>query len=102
MYLTRAEANTETGMQIGDTPKNDIDKIRKRAGLNELDNSPTLEQIYEERQLELAFEGFRLHDLRRWKKQIGNLPYNSNELVLPIPQREIEATGGQLQQNEGY
>lgn len=43
-----------------------VNEIRKRAGLFELDNI-TREQIRHERQVELAFEGHRYWDLRRWR-----------------------------------
>jgi len=100
MYLIRAEANFQNSTQIGDTPINDIAAIRDRAGLT-TEVPATIELIRLERKRELAWEGHRLHDAKRWKENIGDLPYNDNSLVLPIPQREIDVNEN-LQQNPGY
>ncbi|MHC2991531.1 hypothetical protein OB13_08025 [Pontibacter sp. HJ8] len=112
MYLIRAEANARLGTSVGATPLEDINMIRNRAGVAEL-SSVTLEDILLERRLELAYEGARIHDLRRTKTDLQGrdaetgevtytLPWNDPTLVLPIPRREIDASGGQLQQNPGY
>ena len=88
--------------------------------------------IQNERQIELAFEEQRFYDVRRWKiaTQTENVPaYGVSVTVnaanpsgytytrkialanrsflpqhywLPIPLTEIQASGGQLQQNPGY
>lgn len=100
MYLTRAEANLELGTAIGDTPLNDVNRIRNRAGLDDL---LTVDKatILRERKLELAFEGQLLHDLKRTQRPIGAIPFNAAELVYPIPQRELDVNPN-LEQNEGY
>jgi hypothetical protein len=102
MYLTRAEANFRLGTAVGATPDEDInDVIRDRAGLGPV--PITLDAIIEERKLELAHEGQTIHDVKRLKKSVDGLPFNANQLVMPIPIREINAVGaGILQQNEGY
>jgi hypothetical protein len=100
MYLTRAEANFRSGTTIGSTPTADINRIRSRAGLAPL-TTVTLDNILKERHLELAFEGFRLGDVKRNKENVGTIPYNSTRLVYPIPQRELD-TNKSLKQNEGY
>jgi hypothetical protein len=100
MYLTRAEANLRAGTAIGDTPINDINVIRNRAGLESLEQV-TMENIMRERRLELAFEGHLIHDIKRTKGSVGNLPYNSPKLIFPIPQREIDVNPA-LVQNQGY
>ena len=84
---------------MGAPPLEDINAIRGRAGLAAL-TSVTLDEIRSERQKELAFEGFRLHDLKRWKMNVGELPYDANELVLPIPERELQVYA--IEQNPGY
>lgn len=99
MYLTRAEGNFEAGTNIGSSPMDDINFIRKRAGLGNIDNL-TQEEIRLERQRELAFEGFRLHDKKRWKESTGTLAFDAPELVLPIPERELEVYD--IEQNPGY
>lgn len=83
-----------------------------------------------ERRVELAFEEHRFYDVRRWKiadvtenkpaggviitkDASGNYVYTSKVALdgrsfatkhywLPIPRSEIQASGGQLQQNAGY
>ena len=102
MYLTRAEANFRLGTAVGATPLNDVNMIRERALLPDLlIIQLSLASIIKERKLELAFEGFSLHDAKRLKTSIGVLPYNSPKLVYPIPKREI-IVNGSLTQNEGY
>jgi hypothetical protein len=55
-----------------------------------------------ERKRELEEEGQDLHDRKRLKQSIEGYAYDANELVLPIPQREINASNGVLDQNDGY
>lgn len=100
MYLTRAEANFRQGTTVGATPLADINRTRKRAGLADL-TTVTLDNILKERRLELAFEGFKLHDVKRTKGTAGTLAWNSDKLVLPVPQREIDVNKS-LKQNPGY
>lgn len=100
MYLTRAECNLRLGTVVGDTPANDINKIRQRAGLLPI-LLPTVANILAEREKELAFEGFRLHDYKRTKRSIGAFTYLDPKLVFPIPDREMNANKS-LVQNPGY
>ena len=100
MYLTRAEANFRQSTSVGATPLADINRTRKRAGLADL-TTVTLADILKERRLELAFEGFRLHDVKRTKASVGTLAWNSDKLVLPIPRRETDVNKN-LVQNPGY
>lgn len=101
MYLNRAEANLRSNTAIGDTPLNDVNKIRTRAGLPPL-AFISLEQILTERRHELYFEGgFFLHDAKRTMQSVGALAWNSPKLVFPVPQREIIANPS-LKQNAGY
>ncbi|WP_078063332.1 RagB/SusD family nutrient uptake outer membrane protein [Solirubrum puertoriconensis] len=128
LYLTRAEANFRLGAAVGASPWADVNRIRARAQADSLNpvilkdannvpiidpttNQPqknpnarqiTLAQILRERELELAFEGFRLHDYRRTQRDISTaIPWNSPRLVMPIPQHEINL-GNALPQNPGY
>lgn len=101
MYLTRAEASLRTGTNIGGvTPVADINTIRTRAGLSPR-TTVTLAQVLQERKLELVFEGQLLHDIKRTRGTIDGLPFSSNRLVYPIPQRERDANVN-LTQNPGY
>jgi len=102
MYLIRAECNQRLGTAVGDTPLNDYNKIHERAGLPGA-TSVTLDDILYERRLELAHEGFKLHDMVRLKQNVGTIPYNDPRLFYPIPAREIAANPAlEGQQNEGY
>jgi starch-binding outer membrane protein, SusD/RagB family len=102
MYLIRAECNQRLSTAVGDTPLNDYNIIHKRAGLPAA-TSVTLNAILLERRLELAHEGFKIHDIRRLKLNTGPLTYKDPKLVFPIPEREISANPAMKgQQNEGY
>ncbi|PSR57421.1 RagB/SusD family nutrient uptake outer membrane protein [Adhaeribacter arboris] len=110
MYLIRAEANFRLGSGVGAEPLEDINLIRNRAKATPL-TTVTLEDILLERQFELAYEGFRVHDLKRTQGQLlvldndglieETISYDDPILVLPIPQREMDANK-LLVQNEGY
>jgi hypothetical protein len=66
------------------------------------------ERIYKERRVELAMEQQRWFDLARWgrlEQELQPLKPNfvaSKHALLPIPQAEIDLTGGILSQNPGY
>ncbi|RKD96901.1 RagB/SusD family nutrient uptake outer membrane protein [Marinifilum flexuosum] len=107
MYLIRAEGNFEEGTSLGDTPLNDINRVRARSNASAY---TTVDQnsIRQERYFELCWEGFRLHDLRRWKVNVYNpdddtesIAYDADRLVLPVPERELEVNDN-LVQNSGY
>jgi len=100
MYLIRAESNFRLNTEIGASPTDDINVLRKRANASEFD-AVDLDTILLERQRELSFEGFALFDAKRLKRSVGEIPYNSNRLVLPIPLREMDANPN-LEQNPGY
>jgi starch-binding outer membrane protein, SusD/RagB family len=100
MYLIRAEGNFRAGTEVGAAPIDDINTIRERANASELD-SITLQDIRDERIYELSFEGHRLFDVKRFREDVGNLTWDSPRLVLPVPQREMDANPA-LTQNPGY
>ncbi len=103
MYLTRAEANFREGTVVGDTPLNDLNRIRDRVNLP-LYLLPTdfdLDDILRERKLELMFEGNLLHDIKRTQRNVGSRTYDDPKLVLPIPQRDLDANPN-LCQNPTY
>lgn len=108
LYLIRAEANLVAGgTQVGpNTPGDDLQLIRARAKASDAPTEPTLEDILLERKLELGFEGHFLHDVKRAEATItqqGNFSWNSDRLVLPIPQREMDSNPALAgQQNAGY
>lgn len=100
LYLIRAECNLRAASSLGDTPLNDINRIRQRSSASPR-ITVALEDILLERQLELCFEGFLLHDLKRTNRNVGSIEWNANRLVLPIPLRELQANRN-LVQNQGY
>ena len=100
-----------------------LDRVRNRAGLGSV--PATLENIKAERRFELAFEGIRYYDLLRWHdedqittNQTGIVTYNRRGMAnaettniafrpetggfLPIPQTQIDLSGGVLTQNAGW
>lgn len=103
MYLIRAEMNIRLATNVGATPEEDLAQVRNpvRTNLAVIAN-PTLNQVLQERVYELAFEGFRIHEIKRLKQSFSNYTWNDNILVWPIPKIEIDATEGVLTQNPGY
>ncbi|MFD2966951.1 RagB/SusD family nutrient uptake outer membrane protein [Sphingobacterium bambusae] len=99
MYLTRAECNFRLGTSVGATALADINYIRERH--TALPNLTTvdLNRILLERRLELAHEGQGIHDIKRLKGSVDGTAYDDRSLLLPIPQREIDASNGVLVQN---
>ncbi|HTI08617.1 MAG TPA: RagB/SusD family nutrient uptake outer membrane protein [Puia sp.] len=100
-YLLEAEALVRGG---GDQSKAQqyLDLVRARVGLSSI--PATLDNIYNERMLELATEGHRWFDLVRTGKAASVLAFKGfkagvNE-ILPIPLVELNNT--KLKQNPGY
>ncbi|MEL6141340.1 MAG: RagB/SusD family nutrient uptake outer membrane protein [Bacteroidota bacterium] len=60
-----------------------------------------IEAIILERRVELAFEGNRIHDLRRLERDVRGIAFDADVLVFPIPQRDLDANSN-LVQNPGY
>ncbi|MDE6199850.1 MAG: RagB/SusD family nutrient uptake outer membrane protein [Muribaculaceae bacterium] len=124
MYLVAAEA---AGYPAGVTRLNEL---REKRGLQtlvpgqEIDAPTFLRRIMEERRIELAFEGFRYYDLRRWfasgddgKQAVLELsaqahtPLSSDfftvsddghELLYPVPTKAIDLNPALLPNNPGY
>ena len=100
MYLIRAEANFELGSAVGNDPTQDVNVVRARAGASLLSNVQKA-NILNERQLELAFEGHFIHDVKRTQGMAGTFNYDDPKLVLPIPQAEMD-TNPLMEQNPSY
>jgi hypothetical protein len=103
-----------------------INRVRDRANLPAVSYSETA--LRNERRWELAFEGTRWSDIRRWgiaadalTKQLGSGIYNrgvatimkdqgtgyatryeATKGFMPIPSSEIDLSGGILKQNDGW
>jgi len=115
VLLTRAEALAQT---TGVTPEavTDLNLVRDRSKAAStasytVASFPTatdlLSAVRSERRIELAFEGFRLYDLLRYKQGVPAhgivpaIPYGDNRLVFPIPNTDI-LRNPNLVQNPGY
>jgi starch-binding outer membrane protein, SusD/RagB family len=99
-----------------------LDRVRARVGLPSVPATP--ENIYNERRLELSLEGIRYFDVIRkgmafanqeltvtglrgpnyiGDQQIFDVNFNTaTKGFLPIPQTEIDLSGGLFNQNAGY
>ena len=108
-FLIRSEARARQGDLIG--AKEDLNKVRKRAGLAEspsLTRDEILAAVLEERRHELFTEyGHRFFDLKRNGKlntALGNLKagWNDTDEHFPIPEAEINANPNLKPQNPGY
>ena len=104
MYLIRAEANLQAGTSVGDTPLNDINMLRSRAGLADL-GSVDLDAILNERRKELCFEGHRRMDLLRNNRNLrpGGGPESApgaNKVIFPIVEDEF-TNNPNITQNPG-
>lgn len=83
MLLFRAEAYLMTGQT--EKAKTDLNRIRKRSNLQELDHAATMEDLYHERRCELAFEFTdHLFDLKRWNR-------SSDETIKSLANKELNA-----------
>ncbi len=73
-----------------------------------MDKAELRESIYHERRVELAMEQNRWFDLARWGRlaEVMSLVQPnfvaSKHVLLPLPQSEVDLTGGTLVQNNGY
>lgn len=108
LYLLRAEALIKS-QGATDAINADINTIRNRAGLddlNESDYDALLNELLLQRQLEFTFEGKRWFDLIRNNKATETLENvnSSDQLLFPIPLSEINTNTaiGPENQNPGY
>lgn len=108
-YLIRAEARAQQGDLIG--AKEDLNKIRQRAGLQDtqaITKTEIIDAILTERKWELFTEqGHRFFDLKRFNKIDAVLNgvkqgWNTTDKLLPIPQSELSANPNLRPQNPGY
>jgi len=104
MYLIRGEATARAaGNWALALP--DVNTIRARAGVSAL-ASLTADEFLEERGREMFMEVTRRQDLIRfgkfndaWWEKPASQPFRN---LFPIPQEQIDASGGTLTQNTGY
>ncbi|MEA5128867.1 MAG: RagB/SusD family nutrient uptake outer membrane protein [Proteiniphilum sp.] len=61
--------------------------------------------LMHERRVELGFESHRFRDLKRWRiaeEILASRGFQKINYLYPIPQGEIDKSGGSIVQNEGY
>ncbi|HEX2630716.1 MAG TPA: RagB/SusD family nutrient uptake outer membrane protein [Chitinophagaceae bacterium] len=120
MYLIRAEARAEQGTFTGaNSAESDINALRTARITGYVpvvfaSKQAAIDAIMDERFKELAYEGHRFFDLRRRGLPVSRLvsdaptvnaqtlPAGNFRFVLPIPNVEIQASYGIMQQNPGY
>ncbi|MFD2965860.1 RagB/SusD family nutrient uptake outer membrane protein [Sphingobacterium bambusae] len=114
VVLMAAEAANETGQ--AEKAVGYLEQVRSRARgaadvlpKVESTNQSTLRTaIRHERQVELGMENERFFDLIRWEidvetlHNVGKTGYQLRHRYLPIPQTEIDKSGGVLVQNPNY
>ena len=108
LYLIRAEAYANLATPNLVSALADINQIRVRAGLapsTASTQATVLTEMETQRRLELAFEGHRWFDLKRWKRDVikttGNVVYGDTRTLAALPNAEIIANKN-LVQNSGY
>ncbi|RYU78559.1 RagB/SusD family nutrient uptake outer membrane protein [Hymenobacter persicinus] len=100
----------------------DVDGIMNQVRRRGIANAPlvtgtTFDQLMEERRREFVGEGLRWHDLLRSPSAVNIMnnwiaaddirnrmrkPINANDLIYPVPQSEMAASGYLYKQNPGY
>ncbi len=97
-------AEASIGSSTGD-PDLYFNLVRDRADLDPI-TGVTMDDIKNERRLELAMEGFRYFDLVRWgdaSTVLGSKGFTvGKHEVFPIPQEEILNSNHSLTQNDKY
>jgi hypothetical protein len=103
MYLIRAEARLRSGDTGGAV--SDVNMLRSRVGADDVD-AIDLDGLLQERLYELTYEARRRQDLVRfgqftnaWSFKDASQGYR---VLFPVPQIQIDASDGVLQQNPGY
>lgn len=109
VLLMNAEAANELG-QTG-TALSSLNEVRQRVNLPDITTTNQAElrmAIWNERRLELAFEHDRWFDLVRQgragqvMRALGKPFVDGKHELFPIPQAQIDVSGGALTQNPGY
>ncbi len=102
VLLINAEAAANLGLAAEATAR--LNQVRSRANL--ASSVGTIENIWKERRVELAMEQDRFFDLVRQGRAavvLSRLGFQANKNeVYPIPQAQIDLSGGRLTQNPGY
>ena len=106
VYLMKAEALLRAGGSVSEATTL-VNKVRERGLPDKLYSTVSLDDIYQERRFEFAWEGFTRQDMIRFGTFLdARSPFKSyvsdaKYLLYPIPQRAINANNN-LKQNPGY
>jgi len=109
VYLNKAEALLKSGGSDSDilSTLNEIRSRRIEGFVSPNESGLALETaVYNERRKELAFEGLRFYDLKRWNRALVRsgeelLPANDYRFTFPLPYEELQRNTN-LKQNTGY
>jgi starch-binding outer membrane protein, SusD/RagB family len=105
LYLIRAEARARKTATDLPGALADLNLIRSRAGLPAslaVTANDVLDAVLKERRIELAFEGHRFFDLRRYNSISTVGITDAFRALWPIPQREVQTSGNIVTQNPNY
>lgn len=109
VYLMKAEAILRSGGNVSEATEL-VNEVRKRGfeKSSKLKTSVTLNDIYQERRFEFAWELVSRQDMIRFGTFLDAIPgpvgrgaLNSHALLYPIPRTAIDANSN-LEQNPGY
>jgi hypothetical protein len=103
--INRIRARARNGGTINDTPTPDGTLPDRDVAVT--DKAQIKAWLIHERRVELGFESHRFNDLKRWgiaKQVLTALGKNFQDrsYLYPIPQGEIDKSGGSITQNPGY
>ncbi|MHA4808440.1 RagB/SusD family nutrient uptake outer membrane protein [Flavitalea flava] len=109
ILLTRAEALARTG-GINTESLSLLNTVRSRSVPGAVayttgdfaTGADLVDTILRQRDNELAFESHHRYDLIRTDRPVHDPDLAANRKVLPIPQSEIDISGGVLKQNPGF
>lgn len=115
ILLMYAEAKNEISGPV-ESVYSAINSVRERVDMPDLEEGLTKDEMREkirhERRIELAFEGLRYYDLKRWRIAGEILPNITDGILTyswedrfykwPLPQSEIDKSDGVLIQNSDY
>lgn len=103
MQLLNAEALIEAG-RTADGLAIINGQIRARVGLSPTTISDPRKALRHEKRVEMAFEPHRWFDITRWGigREVFGAKWDDKFNVFPLPQSEIDRSGGVLKQNSGY
>ncbi len=104
VLLTKAEALLRSGGSEA-TARELVNMVRNRAGLDDLEGTLTLNEVYDERGRELVWEGHRRQDMIRFgtftAARAFKAPSSSIYRLFPIPSEALR-NNPTLKQNPGY